>query len=70
MDLIGQEHSELSVLELEKKKKNAIFDFVYTIASANIGQSSSNLVTINDHRISHNFDYGSNRTRITRVIRP
>ena len=43
MDLIGPELSELSALEL---KKFSIFDFVYTLASANIDQSVPNLVTI------------------------
>ena len=43
MDLIGPELSELSALEL---KKFAIFDFVYTLASANIDQSLPNLATI------------------------
>ena len=50
MDLIGPELFELSVLELEK---NAIFDFVYNPASANIDQSAPNLVTMtNRSRIS------------------
>ena len=39
MDLIGPELSELSVLEF------AIFDFVYTPASANIDQSVPDLAT-------------------------
>ena len=43
MDIIGPELYELSALEL---KKNAIFDFVYTPASANIDQSVPNLATI------------------------
>ena len=43
MELIGLELSELSALEL---KKIAIFDFVYTLASANIDQSVPNLATI------------------------
>ena len=43
MDLIGPELSELSALELQKF---AIFDFVYTLASANIDQSVPNLATI------------------------
>ena len=42
MDPIGPELFELSALELE----NAIFDFVYNLASANIDQSVSNLTTI------------------------
>ena len=43
MDLLGPEPSELSALEL---KKIAIFNFVYTLAPANIDQSEPNLVTI------------------------
>ena len=43
MDLIGPELFELSALELEKF---AIFDFIYTLASANIDQSVPNLATI------------------------
>ena len=43
MDLIGLELSELSSLEF---KKISIFDFVYTLASANIDQPVANLATI------------------------
>ena len=43
IDLMGPELLELSALELEKF---AIFDFVYTLASANIDQSVQNLATI------------------------
>ena len=43
MDLIGLELLELSALELENF---SIFDFVYTLASANIDQSEPNLATI------------------------
>ena len=43
MELIRQELSELSALQLEK---NAIFDFVYTLASANNDQSVPNSTTI------------------------
>ena len=43
MELIGPKLSELSALVLEKF---AIFDFVYTLASANIDQSAPNLATI------------------------
>ena len=43
MDLIRSELPELYALEL---KKFTIFDFVYTLASANIDQSVPNLVTI------------------------
>ena len=40
---IGPELSELSAVELEKF---AIFDYVYSLASANIDQSVPNLATI------------------------
>ena len=43
MELIGRELCKLSALELENF---AIFDFVYTLASASIHQSVPNLVTI------------------------
>ena len=46
MDLIRTEHLELSSLELEKKKKTAIIDFVYSLASANIDTSAPNLAKI------------------------
>ena len=42
MDLIRPELSQLSAHEFE----NAMFNFVYTLASANINQSVPNLVTI------------------------
>ena len=41
MDLMGPELFVLSALEFEKF---SIFDFVYTLASANIDQSTPNLV--------------------------
>ena len=40
MVIIRPEHSELFALEL---KKNAEFDFVYTLAFTNINQSAPNL---------------------------
>ena len=43
MDIIGQELSELSALEFENF---STFDFLYTLASANIDQSVPNLATI------------------------
>ena len=43
MDVIRPELSELSTLELENF---SIFDFVYTLASANIDKSVPNLVTV------------------------
>ena len=60
MDLIRPELSELSALELEKF---AIFDFVYTLASANTDQLLPNLATmylVYAHRVSDEFDYVSN----------
>ena len=44
MDVIGPEYLEFLTLEL---KKNAIFHFVYILASTIIKQSSPNLVKIN-----------------------
>ena len=44
MGLIGPENLEFFTLEL--KKKIAIFDFVYTLASTIINQSAPNLVKI------------------------
>ena len=43
MDLIGPKLFELSALELENLP---LFDFVYTLASANIDQSVLNMATI------------------------
>ena len=43
MELITPKLSELSALELEKI---ATFDFVYSLASANIDQSAPNLATV------------------------
>ena len=43
MGPIGPEQLELFALELEK---NAAFDFVYSLVSANIIQSAPNLVTM------------------------
>ena len=52
-------------------RKFAIFDFVNTLASANIDQSVPNLATIlYAHKVSDEFDYGSNWTRTSRVICP
>ena len=53
LDLIGQELSELCALEF------AIFDFVYTLASANIDQSVPNLANIYAHQVSEEIDYGT-----------
>ena len=60
MDLIGPELSELSALELEKI---AIFDFVYTLASANIDQSVPNLAIIY-------MPFRSQMSSITKQIEP
>ena len=43
LDLIGPERPELFALEL---KKNAIFDFVYSVASTIFNQSALNLAKI------------------------
>ena len=43
IEVIGQELSELSALELENLP---YFDFVYTVASTNIKQSAPNLVNM------------------------
>ena len=46
LDLMGPERPELFALEL-KKKKNAIFDFVYSLASTIFfNQSAPNLAKI------------------------
>ena len=49
MELIGSELPEF-----------AIFDFVYTVASANIDQSVPDLAKLYVHKVSDEFDYGSN----------
>ena len=68
MELIGVELSELSALELEKF---AIFNFVYTLASANIDQSVPNLAAIYlPIRSWMRLIEGSNQTRTVQVIRP
>ena len=60
MDLIRPELSELSALEF---KNFSIFDFVYTLASANIDQSVPNLATIYMPIMS-----GTNIIRTSKVI--
>ena len=60
MDLIRPELSELSALEFENF---SIFDFVYTLASANIDQSVPNLATIYMPIMS-----GTNRIITSKVI--
>ena len=55
MELIGPELSELSALELE----NLPFLTLFTLASANIGQSVPNLATIYLSIVSDELDYGS-----------
>ena len=55
---------QLFALELGKI---ATFDFVYSLASTNISQSASNLVTMN---MSIDIDYGSSHTRSVSVICP
>ena len=68
MGQIEPEHLELFALEFGKI---AEYDFVYTVSSTNIGQSAPNMVrNICDHKISDEFNYGSNQTRTVRVICP
>ena len=65
MDLSGPESSELSALEF------AIFDFVYTLAPANIDQSVPNLATIYMPIKSQMIlVMGQNRTRTSTVVCP
>ena len=65
MGQIEAEHPELFALEFGK-----IAESVYTVASTNIDQSTPNLVNVCDHKISDEFDYGSNQIRTVRVICP
>ena len=61
MGQIELEHPELFALEFGKNVEN---DFVYTVSSTNINQSAPKLgQSVYDHKISDEFDYGSNRTR-------
>ena len=53
----------LELEHLELFGKIADYDFVYTLAFTNINQSAANLVKMYDHKISDEFDYGSNPTR-------
>ena len=46
LGLIGPERPELFAFELKKKKKNAIFDSVYSIASTIFNQSALNFAKI------------------------
>ena len=60
--IVGQikpEPSEVFALVLGKIAES---DFVYTLASTNIGQN------VCDHKISDEFDYGLNWTRTVLVI--
>ena len=67
---IDSKHPELFALEFGKI---AEYDFVYTLSSTNIDQSALNIYkygtistilgqNVCDHKISDDFDYGSNRT--------
>ena len=61
MGQIEPEHPELFVIEF---RKNAESDFVYTLVSTNIDQSTPNLVKMYmTLRSRDEFDCGSNRTR-------
>ena len=61
MAQIELEHPELFVLEFGKI---AEYDFVYKPISTKLGQN------VCDHKISNEYDYGSNWTRIVRVTCP
>ena len=60
MEQIKLEHLELLALEFGKMAES---DLVYTLASTNNNQSAPNLVKMYDHKISDEFDHGSDRTR-------
>ena len=61
---IEPEHPELYALEFGKI---AEYEFVCTLSSTNINQSIKLGQIVCDHKISDEFDYGSNRTRTVRV---
>ena len=61
MGQIESEHPELFALEFGKIAES---DIVYSLASTNIDQSNAKLSqNVCDHKISYEFDYGSNRRR-------
>ena len=61
MEQIEPEHLELFALKFGKIAET---DFFYTLGSTNINQSAPNLVKMYvGHKISDEFDYGSNLTR-------
>ena len=61
MGQIKLEHPELFALEFGKIAES---DFVYTLASTNIDQSTPTFSqNVCGHKISDEFDYGSNRIR-------
>ena len=58
---IESEHPELFALEFGKIVES---DFVYTLASINIGKINTKLgQNVCDHKTLDEFNYGSNRTR-------
>ena len=65
MGPIAPQQMELFAPELGKI---ATFDFVYSLASTNINQSTPNLVTMN--MSIGEFDYGSSHTRSVSFICP
>ena len=68
MGQIGPEQLELFALELGKI---AVFDFVYSLPPTNINPISTKLGhNVYEHKISDEFDYGSNHTRSVSVICP
>ena len=69
MSLIGPEHLALFALEREKLLYFSLFTLATTLATTNINQSALGQ-NIYDHKISDEFDYGSNRSRTSGVICP
>ena len=68
MGQIESDSPELFALEFGKIAES---DFVYTLASTNILPIHTKLgQNVYDHKISDDFDYGSNRTRTVWVICP
>ena len=59
MDQIEPEHPELFALEFGKIAEN---DFVYTIIYKYLPISTKLGQSVYDHKISDEFDYGTNRT--------
>ena len=68
MGQIEPKHQELFALEFGKIAES---DIVYTLSSTNSDQISTKFGrNVCDHKISDEFDYGSNQTRTIGVICP